>query len=67
MSRVKYSRQQLDQHGELAASGGSASVPAGLSQFPAVAPNVRLIGELKDTGFVDRQWLVQRDGRLLGR
>src|SRR4051794_23847255 len=32
---------------------------------PRRAPNVRLVGEQLDTGFRDRQWLVERDGRFL--
>lgn len=36
-----------------------------LPQRPALAPDVHLVGEMPQTGFVDRQWLVQRDGRFL--
>jgi putative peptide zinc metalloprotease protein len=32
---------------------------------PALAPGVQLVGELPDTAFVDRQWLVQRDGQFI--
>jgi putative peptide zinc metalloprotease protein len=32
---------------------------------PALAPNVRLIGEMQEAGFKDRQWLVQRDDRFI--
>jgi putative peptide zinc metalloprotease protein len=32
---------------------------------PALAPNVILVGELKETGFTNTQWLVERDGRFV--
>lgn len=32
---------------------------------PGLAPSVELIGEMKGTGFKDRQWLVQRDGQFI--
>ncbi|WP_437686657.1 DUF3105 domain-containing protein [Sorangium sp. So ce176] len=32
---------------------------------PRLAPSVELIGEMKGTGFKDRQWLVQRDGQFI--
>ena len=32
---------------------------------PALAPGVRLTGELRETGFEDRQWLVERDGKFV--
>src|SRR5215510_14781194 len=32
---------------------------------PALATNVELIGELRDSGFEDRQWLIRRDGRFI--
>ena len=32
---------------------------------PALAPTVRLVGELRGSGFRDRQWLVERDGRFI--
>ena len=34
-------------------------------EHPSLAPNVRLVGEMKGTGFKDRQWLVQRDDRFV--
>lgn len=41
------------------------SAAAGVPERPALAPNVRLIGEMQETGFKDRQWLVQRDDRFI--
>jgi putative peptide zinc metalloprotease protein len=32
---------------------------------PSLAPGVQLIGEMKDTGFKDRQWLVRRGERFI--
>lgn len=32
---------------------------------PTLAPGVRLVGELRETGFEDRQWLVERDGKFV--
>src|SRR4051812_31462012 len=32
---------------------------------PALAPNVRPPGEMQGSGFADRQWLVERDGRFI--
>ncbi len=39
----------------------AAEVP----ERPMLAPNVQLVGELRETGFKDRQWLVQRDGQFV--
>jgi hypothetical protein len=36
-----------------------------VSDRPALAPNVELVGELQGSGFADRQWLIQRDGRYI--
>src|SRR5260370_42400239 len=32
---------------------------------PILAPKVQLVGELKESGFKDRQWLIQRDGQFI--
>src|SRR5215212_6062996 len=32
---------------------------------PRLAPGVELLGQMQDTAFVDRQWLIQRDGAFL--
>lgn len=32
---------------------------------PALAPSVRLVGEMQGSGFKDRQWLIQRDGHYI--
>jgi outer membrane lipoprotein-sorting protein len=32
---------------------------------PALAPGYHLIGEMPETGFKDRQWLIRRDGRFI--
>src|SRR5919197_6761651 len=36
-----------------------------MTDEPRRSPNVRLVGEQLDTGFRERQWLVERDGRFL--
>jgi putative peptide zinc metalloprotease protein len=40
---------------------GVAEVP----ERPSLAPNVRLIGEMKESGFENPQWLVQRGQRFI--
>ena len=35
------------------------------AECPALAPGVELAGELPDSGFAERQWLVQRDGSFV--
>lgn len=34
-------------------------------EYPALASGVELIGEMEETGFKERQWLVRRDGRFI--
>jgi putative peptide zinc metalloprotease protein len=34
-------------------------------EYPALAPNVELIGEMEETGFRQRQWLVRRGDRFI--
>ena len=36
-----------------------------LLERPALAPNVQLVGEMQETGFTERQWLLQRDGQFI--
>jgi putative peptide zinc metalloprotease protein len=38
---------------------------ADVAERPALAPNVELQGEMQESGFNDKQWLVQRDGRYI--
>jgi putative peptide zinc metalloprotease protein len=44
---------------------GHPRAAAEVPERPALAPNVQLIGEMQGTGFTDRQWLIQRDGRFI--
>lgn len=37
----------------------------GCGEHPALAHNVQLMGELKEAGFDQRQWLLQRDGQFV--
>lgn len=55
-----------------AAGMGSSPAPApvprtqhAISNRPSVAPGVSLIGEMRDSGFTDRSWLVDRGGRFI--
>jgi putative peptide zinc metalloprotease protein len=34
-------------------------------EYPALAPNVELLGEMEETGFRERQWLVRRGDRFI--
>jgi putative peptide zinc metalloprotease protein len=36
-----------------------------VSERPVLAPAVELVGEMLGSGFVDRQWLIKRDGRFI--
>lgn len=36
-----------------------------VSEYPALAPDIELVGEMKESGFEDRQWLIQRGGRFI--
>jgi putative peptide zinc metalloprotease protein len=38
---------------------------AEVPERPALAPSVRLVGEIQGSGFKDRQWLIQRDGHYI--
>ncbi|HZT98655.1 MAG TPA: hypothetical protein VFA10_03285 [Ktedonobacteraceae bacterium] len=40
---------------------GAVQVP----EQPALAANVQLVGELQESGFKERQWLIQRGGQFL--
>ena len=44
---------------------GARTSAAEVPEYPALAPNVELVGEMQETGFRDRQWLVQRGGRFI--
>lgn len=41
------------------------STIAAVPERPVLTPNVQLVGEMQETGFKDRQWLIQRDGRFI--
>jgi putative peptide zinc metalloprotease protein len=47
------------------ASAKGEDTAAAVPERPALAPAVQLIGEMKDTGFKDRQWLVRRGERFI--
>jgi len=39
--------------------------PSMSDERPALAAGVQLVGELKDSGFTEQQWLIQRDQRFV--
>lgn len=47
------------------AQRGQSTIAAEVPERPMPAPNVKLVGEMQETGFEDRQWLIQRDGRFI--
>jgi putative peptide zinc metalloprotease protein len=53
---------------EQTASQGQEGQPTAdteVPERPALAPNIQLVGEMQETGFEDRQWLVQRGDRFV--
>ena len=53
---------RITEHRSGSEPGQSAPVVE-VPERPALSQNVQLVGEMPETGFTDRQWLVQRDGR----
>lgn len=43
----------------------SSSPGAEVPEFPALAPDVELLGEMRETGFAQRQWLARRGDRYI--
>jgi putative peptide zinc metalloprotease protein len=60
-SHTDIAPEQANVQRQEAQSATVADVP----QCPALAPHVELVGEMQGTGFTDRQWLIQRDGRFI--
>src|SRR5256886_10382411 len=44
---------------------GQSAPAVEVPERPALSQNVQLVGEMPETGFTDRQWLGQRDGRFI--
>jgi putative peptide zinc metalloprotease protein len=44
---------------------GQSTTSLTVPEYPTLASNVQLSGELQGSGFADRQWLIQRDGRFI--
>ena len=44
---------------------GQQTLAQTVPERPARAHDVRLIGELRESAFKDRQWLIQRDGQFI--
>ena len=40
---------------------GATEIP----EKPALAPDVQVVGELPETGFIEKQWLVTRNGKFI--
>src|SRR5437764_12526790 len=49
------------QPGATAAPAAAVDVP----ERPALAPNIVLSGEMEESGFAERQWMVQRSGQFI--
>ncbi len=60
-----YSDEEAAEQATFQAQQRQPATAAEMPERPALAPNVQLIGEMKGTGFKDRQWLIQRDGRFI--
>ena len=46
-------------------NGAGSRAAAEATERFFLAPGVELVGEMRETGFVDRQWLLRRDGRFV--
>src|SRR5437016_9454805 len=55
---------RITEHRSGSEPGQSAPVVE-VPERPALSQNVQLVGEMPETGFTDRQWLVQRDGHFI--
>ncbi len=64
MSRSK-SHSNLNKATEQMARQGSQVSTLEMPQYPALAPGVELVGEMGETGFEERQWLVRRGDRFV--
>src|ERR1700704_6210705 len=47
------------------ALGAVPSASFDVPERPTLSAHVQLVGELRGTGFRERQWLIQRNGRFL--
>jgi len=53
--------QPVASHNQLRQSSSGIEVP----ERPVLAPNVRLTGQMQETGFTEQQWLIERDGKFI--
>jgi hypothetical protein len=58
-------RLNADGMTEHAAQQGSRFPSPEVLEYPALALGVELIGEMEETGFKERQWLIRRDERFV--
>jgi putative peptide zinc metalloprotease protein len=43
----------------------AVSVPPPVAEYPEREPDIELVGEMQETAFQDRQWLIKRGGHFL--
>src|SRR5215210_1908803 len=58
-------RLNADGMTEQADRRGSGITSPDVLEYPALASRVELIGEMEETGFKERQWLIRRGDRFL--
>ncbi|HKH11272.1 MAG TPA: hypothetical protein VKA73_09025, partial [Rubrobacter sp.] len=44
---------------------GSSSPGVEVPEYPTLAPDVELLGEMRETGFKESQWLARRGDRFI--
>ena len=61
--RAPHRLDAAEDHAPSVLSLGSA--PNSIAEYPERGPAVELVGEMPETAFQDRQWLIKRGGRFL--
>lgn len=59
------SRHELQPDSVEEQAAASTAEVSGVPEKPELAPDVELIGEMRETGFEDRQWLIRRDDKFI--
>ncbi|MCD6058635.1 MAG: Tat (Twin-arginine translocation) pathway signal sequence domain protein, partial [Thermomicrobiales bacterium] len=57
--------QRLNEGATQVVNPSVVSVPAAVTEYPEREPDIELVGEMQESAFQDRQWLIKRDGRFL--
>lgn len=60
-----YSVEEYTMPQSLGTPARQAATAVAVTEYPALAPQVHLLGEMQGTGFKDRQWLIQRDSQFI--